>query len=118
LIGGFGGDQLRGGQGADHFRYESSGQSTWHSEDHILDFDQWDRIDLSAIDGNAAMAGNNAFTFIGAAEFSNTAGELRAYQYGGSWWVEGDANGDGTAELVLQVTLADPAPLGAGDFIL
>lgn len=118
LIGGLGGDRMRGGGGADVFRYQSSDQSTWHSEDHILDFRHSDRIDLSAIDGNADAAGNNAFTFIGAAEFSNTAGELRAYQYGGSWWVEGDSDGDGTAELVLQVTLADPAPLGAGDFIL
>ena len=61
--------------------------------------------------------GDTAFTFVGANAFSNTAGELRATESGGVWTVEGDVNGDGVADLVIQITLAGPVPLGAGDFI-
>jgi hypothetical protein len=74
---------------------------------------------LSTIDANANAAdGNSAFTFIGANAFGNVAGELRAYQSGPDWFVEGDVNGDGLADLLIQVTLPDATPLGAADFIL
>ncbi len=45
--------------------------------DTIWDFShaQGDRIDLSAIDANSSVGGNQAFTFIGAANFTGTAEE-------------------------------------------
>jgi Ca2+-binding RTX toxin-like protein len=119
LIGGLGADQLRGGAGSDRFVYQSTAQSTAGGVDRILDFEQIDLIDLSAIDANGnAGDGDTAFSFVGSAAFSNTAGELRAYQSGADWFVEGDVDGDGIADLSIQVAMTDPLPLVGDDFIL
>jgi Ca2+-binding RTX toxin-like protein len=117
LFGGAGADQLRGGAGQDFFRYQATTDSMTGSVDQILDFTGIDRIDLSAIDAIGGGA-NDAFTFIGASAFHNVAGELRAYQSGPSWFVEGDVNGDGVADVLIQVSVADANPLGAANFIL
>jgi hypothetical protein len=50
-------------------------------------------------------AGNQAFSWIGSNAFSGSAGLLRAYQDGAGWFVEGDTNGDGVADLVVQLTV-------------
>ncbi len=57
--------------------------------DRIADFrqSQGDEIDLSAIDANSAVAGNNAFTFVGAGPFT-ALGQVRAFQSGGDTIVE------------------------------
>jgi Ca2+-binding RTX toxin-like protein len=120
-INGFlGADQLRGGGGNDYFEYYDATHSTAAAMDSILDFTAGDRINLIAIDadGNAAN-GNSAFSFIGASAFTHVAGQLRAYQSaGGGWFVEGDVNGDGAADLVISVTVTDLHALGAADFLL
>ena len=119
LHGNLGADTLAGGGGADSFRYQNVLESTASSRDHILDFTPGtDKIELDRIDANTLVGGNQAFTWIGSNAFSNTAGELRAFQSGGQWFVEGDVNGDGAPDLVIALTLQGPTPLGAGDFIL
>jgi Ca2+-binding RTX toxin-like protein len=119
IIGGSGADRLTGGGGADVFRYQAVTESYSAARDHILDFTPGtDKIDLAWIDASRALAGDQAFTWIGSNAFSNVAGQLRAFQSGAQWIVEGDVNGDGYADLVIALTLQGPAPLGAGDFLL
>jgi Ca2+-binding RTX toxin-like protein len=118
-----GADTLTGGAGADLFRYLAVGDSIAASMDQILDFTPGtDKIDLSRIDANTLAAGDQAFSWIGSAAFTGggagAAGELRAVLSNGHWLVEGDTNGDGTADFVIDVATPAAAPLGAGDFLL
>jgi len=119
LEGGLGADTMRGGPGNDLFVYQSAAESTAAKTDRILDFEYVsDHIDLTRIDANSSLAGDQAFSFIGGSAFSHTAGELRAYQSGASWFVEGDVNGDGTADLVIQVDPVASHAIIASDFLL
>jgi hypothetical protein len=81
--------------------------------DRIEDLQSGDIIDLSDIDANQNVAGNQAFTFVGDAAFSNVAGELRATAN----LVQGDVNGDGIADFQINLTQLETAP-GAGFFDL
>jgi Ca2+-binding RTX toxin-like protein len=119
LEGGLGADTMRGGPGNDLVVYQSAAESTAAKTDRILDFEYVsDHIDLTRIDANSSAGGDQAFSFIGSTAFSHTAGELRAYQSGASWFVEGDVNGDGNADLVIQVDSVGGHPLIASDFLL
>ena len=75
-----------------------------------------DRVDLSAIDADTNQAGNQAFTYIGAASFSG-AGQLQVTASGtANTIIRGDVDGDGTADLLIKLA-GDPG-LGAGSFVL
>jgi serralysin len=119
IRGGLGADILRGGEGSDVFDYDDVAESTAAARDSILDFTSGsDRIDLSGIDANILAEGDQAFTWIGTSAFGGSgaasAGQLRVYESGANWIVEGDVNGDGIADLVIQL------PIGAldqGDFL-
>ncbi|HEX8644718.1 MAG TPA: M10 family metallopeptidase C-terminal domain-containing protein [Allosphingosinicella sp.] len=119
ISGGGGADRLIGNAGADVFRYQSTADSTAAAKDQILDFQTGaDKIDLSRIDAIAGTDADDTFTFIGAAAFT-AAGQLRATNVSANvWQVEGDTNGDGTADLVIQVTVESGQPLVASDFLL
>jgi Ca2+-binding RTX toxin-like protein len=122
ILQGYGGsDQLTGGEGGDAFRYVAASDSAPGSADRILDFiPGTDWIDLSRIDADSHAAGNQAFRWIGSNGFTGanaaSAGELRAYQSGSNWFVEGDTDGNGSADLVIEVTA--PTPLTADNFLL
>ena len=62
--------------------------------DRITDFTTGDRIDLRPIDANAGVAGDEAFSFIGANAFSGVAGQLRYSVSGPDTLISGDVNGD------------------------
>jgi Ca2+-binding RTX toxin-like protein len=118
LIGGRGADTFTGGGGADTFRYAETAQSTALASDRILDFQTGvDKIDLAGIDADTGTAGDQAFHWIGADAFTGAAGELRAYESAGTWFVQGDTDGNGAADLVIQLT-APAAPVVQTDFLL
>jgi|GEM_PF-6632507 len=76
----------------------------------ILNFGAGDLLDLSAIDADPNVAGNQAFTWIGGQTFSQKAGELRFDT--ASHALSGDLDGDGYAEFTL--TLTDTAAVNPG----
>ncbi|HEX8125054.1 MAG TPA: M10 family metallopeptidase C-terminal domain-containing protein [Allosphingosinicella sp.] len=122
LAGNGGSDTLTGGDGSDVFRYYSTTDSTVAAPDLIRYFvGGADDIDLSRIDANVHVAGDQAFRFIASAAFTgageSSAGELRSYGESGIWHVEGDVDGDGSADFSIQIILAGP-PLITSDFLL
>ncbi|MGZ8344914.1 MAG: beta strand repeat-containing protein [Allosphingosinicella sp.] len=119
IHGNLGADILAGGGGADTFRYDMTAESNSLSMDQILDFTPGtDKIDLSRIDARTNLAGDQAFIWIGSTAFSGNTAQLRAFEQGGVWILQGDVNGDRIADFTVALTLQGPAPLGAGDFIL
>ncbi|WP_395676477.1 hypothetical protein [Inquilinus sp.] len=118
LHGDTGRDFLAGGAGADRFVFATGDTGLGGSGDRIDDFShaQGDKIDLSAIDANVVVAGDQAFTFIGAGAFTGVAGQLHAVSGGGLTAISGDVNGDGVADFT--VGLNGTIALTAADFVL
>jgi Ca2+-binding RTX toxin-like protein len=124
LIGGRGADRLSGGTGRDSFKYDSYADSRVGAgnRDLVTDFAKGDRFNFLAIDANTKAAGNNAFSFIGASNFSKTAGQLHYRQDNHTGtsndrtYLEADLNGNGTADFQIAVT--GLVKFAAGDFIL
>jgi Ca2+-binding RTX toxin-like protein len=121
LTGGTGADALIGGLGADIFKYKSANDSpAGAGKDVIIGFQSGagigDKIDLTAIDANVLLAGNQAFTYIGGAAFT-AAGQLR-YADG---ILSGSTDADTAAEFQISL-LGGPAlfinPTSAGTDIL
>ena len=106
LIGGAGNDNIGGGAGADIFDYNAVSDSRPGAlADRILDFEQgYDRIDLSTIDANALLAGDQAFVMIGSAAFSGNRGEVRIdYTSPGVSRILVDLDGNRVADMEIQV---------------
>jgi len=120
ITGGLGGDVLTGGVGGDTFYYKSTYDSwlTEPSRDTILDFSGvgGDRIDLSSLDANRKLTGNQVFSFIGTAAFHGKAGELRYEKLSSDTYVYGDVNGDKKADFSIH--LDDAVSLQKGFFFL
>ncbi len=118
LIGGLGKDALIGGTSGDAFVFAfASESSVGANRDRIADFShgQGDRIHLSALDANPALAGDQGFSFIGKGAFSAT-GQVRFFAEGDHTVVEVNTAGSNGAEL--QVELAGHINLVGEDFIL
>ncbi|MEN9757019.1 MAG: hypothetical protein RL755_1206 [Pseudomonadota bacterium] len=76
LIGGLGKDNLTGGVGADIFKFNAVNDTAAIAKnaDTITDFksNEKDKIDLSAIDANSTLIGNQAFKFVSGVQFDSS----------------------------------------------
>jgi serralysin len=128
LVGGDGVDFLTGGAGDDVFVGEINATKVASklgliSLDVVLDFGPGDKIDLSGIDANTGIAGDQAFTFVGNAA-GKGAGELSMQRFGNINAAEQalgiDLDGiDGPSTLTGRVTvLLGNVDGGAYDFAM
>lgn len=138
LVGGAGNDILRGGDGADImtgnrgrdtmfagkdgftdvFVYKKASDSKTGSNkrDKINQFDSGeDKIDLSSVDGNTAIAGNQSLGFSNAPNANNAIWLVDA---GKNVLVRADVNGDGNADFEIQVNNVSGTGLAEADFLL
>lgn len=125
LIGGDGNDILNGGAGAD-FLNGDGGSDVYQfnaaiaeiginagARDIISGFTRGqDRIDLTLIDANTVLRGEQAFSFIGSANFT-APGQLR-YANG---LLQGNVNGNLAADFVIELQNG-PVSLQAVDILL
>ena len=141
LSGGLGADVLIGEQGADTFKYTSVEESSGalvngvQQIDDITDFTQGeDKIDLSAIDANGMLAGDQAFTFLETPPPSNvdvdhpagTDDPAPITDWTGLVWSVADGNGhtmifvstDADADPEMQIYMPQTMTLHASDFVL
>jgi Ca2+-binding RTX toxin-like protein len=120
LIGGLGIDTLTGGNGADIFKFNDVKESRIDAQtrDTITDFKSADsdKIDLSGIDANIKLAGNQVFIFIGSTAFSkvDATGQLRFDTV--THTLYGSTNTDIKPEFSIQ--LNGVSSLVATDFVL
>ncbi len=119
ILGSEGKDALSGGQGADVFRWQSQGAigAALNGANVVRDFshDAHDRLDLSRLDANSLLSGNQTFAFVGKGEFTG-AGEVRYEIVGTEARVLINTDADLEAEGLIR--LANVQGLAAGDFLL
>jgi Ca2+-binding RTX toxin-like protein len=125
LDGGTGRDVMTGGSGKDifDFNFVLETGKTATTRDVIRDFTHLsDDINLATIDASTRSAGNNAFRFIGTANYHKVAGEVRYARYDAAGTtsdktlIAGDINGDGLSDF--QIELTGLKTLTAADFVL
>ncbi|MBB6469917.1 Ca2+-binding RTX toxin-like protein [Aminobacter lissarensis] len=93
-------DVLTGGQGNDVFLFRSTIETANNLPDVITDFEHGiDRVNLSLIDANLRVQGDQAFSFIGDRQFSGKAGELHFVNH----VLSGDVDGDKVADFGIQI---------------
>lgn len=130
LVGGLGVDILRGNAQNDTFDFNSTSESTFAASDLIdgiqgVGVGGGAVIDLSTIDANTLVGGNQSFTFLGAVSsvvgLAAGAGSLWVENAGGQTRLYGNTDSDGVIEFAVRindgagVTASDYA---ASDFIL
>lgn len=120
LVGGLGSDRLTGGAERDVFRFLTSSDSSAKSSDVVTDFVgagpvTGDVIDLSAIDANDRLQGNQAFVIGG-----QSAGHLRITEDQGNTVIIGNTDADTASEfrLVIADGSVHATDYNAADFIL
>ena len=122
LIGGAGTDTMSGGGGADHFAFLTMGDFGQTAPDLITDFSPGDKIDLSALDADYSIPGDQAFHLVFSA--TNT---LPASGNVGDVIVTYDTAHDRTEIDIFpsegafpdgEIWVAGTQPLSAGSFIL
>jgi Ca2+-binding RTX toxin-like protein len=117
LIGGAGTDTLIGGVGADMFVFGLFSNSVpGPLRDVIQAFNgaEGDRIDISGMDTNDMVPGNQAFSFLGTSPFTGANGEVRYVASGPDLIVQGVQ----FPGVTFEIRVAGLGALSAGDFVL
>ncbi len=119
LVGGAGSDRLTGGAGSDRFKFAGLTDLGLGAtaRDAIADFkhSEGDKIDLSAIDANSALKGDQAFAWV--TKFGATAGQVRFAADGkGSGMLYLNTDKDVSAEY--EILLTGVTTLAASDLVL
>lgn len=110
IDGGFGADDLRGSSGADRFVFDEGHSGTGGlGRDTLVSasYADGDRVDLRSIDANTALAGDQAFTFMGSTKDGATftgAGQvlIQAYNTAGVL-IQGPGSNVATAYYVIAL---------------
>jgi len=127
IYGGLGGDGLYGGAGADVFVYKVTQDAPpyglmYTEWDTIYDFQSIDKIDLSAVDIDPALAGKQSFHFAGYTDGVNipdhSPGALYIAKSGDYVWIEAFIGGDGYPDLNIDIYGPGAANLSASNLIL
>ena len=117
LVGGSGADILTGGLDADRYVFSALGDSAPGAPDSITDFTHGtDLIDLSAIDANTLLGGDQAFVF-GGQNANVVPLSVTWFESGGNTIIQADVNGNTTADLMITLT-GTSLNLSASDFVL
>ena len=109
VVGGAGVDTQSGGSGSDVFAYAEVSESPDTARNSITDFGAGtsttfvDRLDLSAIDADSLTPGDQAFSYMGNAPFSGTAGQLRISLGAGAAVVSGDIDGNMISDISIEL---------------
>lgn len=114
-------DTLIGRAGADMFVYNlvSDSPLSGSRRDVIQDFEVGtDMIDLSGIDADLSVGGDQAFNFLGQVAPNNViaAGDVHFYQTGGRTFLVGGNDADALADFQIEIT--GMHALTAGDLVL
>jgi Ca2+-binding RTX toxin-like protein len=119
IIGGGGADTLTGGADADTFVFNVVTDSAPAAADFITDFVAGtDKIDLSLLDANSTVSGNQAFLFVDGDNANVIANSVTWHEDSGNTIVQVDLNHDTTAAEVQIVLQGTGLNLHASDFIL
>jgi Ca2+-binding RTX toxin-like protein len=106
LLGGAGADQLTGGDDADTFRWLSTSDAgtTFITADFVSDFNkaEGDLLDLSAIDADVTVSGNQSFEFIGREAFTEP-GQVRWFTQDDRTFIVLNTDTDGLREMIIEV---------------
>ncbi|MEM8840300.1 MAG: M10 family metallopeptidase C-terminal domain-containing protein [Pseudomonadota bacterium] len=121
LIGGPGRDLIKGGAGRDVFRYTALADSGTQANDCdlIRDFRQGeDLVELSALDPDSGLTGDQSFVFLGSAAFDGRSGALRSFidTDAALTRIEADVDGDLLADFSIEI--AGLIDFTVGDFSL
>ena len=119
LIGGQGSDRLIGEGGKDIFKYSDPNESQpgTNSRDNVSLNRGFDRIDLSEIDANLNLSGNQSFNFVGTSSFDGVSGQVRYDALDNVIQAEIQGDGNRTVDLEIQSSVGFSS-LSASDFIL
>jgi Ca2+-binding RTX toxin-like protein len=117
ISGGAGADTLTGGSEADTFQFLFLSEvGVGAGRDVIKDFEKGlDKINVSTLDADTSVSGNQAFSFVASNAFSDE-GQIRATPLNGGALVQFNTSGTSGAEF--EIFLEDPVQLSAVDFIL